>query len=189
MLKNTKLQVLLVLAAGGLLGYGAATGKLSLSGLRGGTTTAAAEEVIAFEVRVPADAVLVIGGEKTAATGEVRHFETPPLEVGHYYHYDVTVRHGGKEYTRRVHLKHGGDNVFDFRSDPTPVKRGAKVARARVDSKPGKVQVTGELGSPGATTTISGNQLPPPPEPFQGKIGRNVAQSTPWWPPRVVPPK
>src|SRR5262249_45453858 len=125
----------------------------------------------------------------TAATGEVRHFETPPLEVGHYYHYDVTVRHGGKEFTRRVHLKHGGDNTFDFRSDPTPVKRGAKVARARVDSKPGKVQGTGELASPGATTTVSGNQLPPPPEPFQGKIGRNVAQSTPWWPPRVVPPK
>src|SRR5262249_11613360 len=50
-------------------------------------------------------------------------------------------------------------------------------------------QVTGVPGSPGATTTISGEQLPPPPQPFGGKIERNVEQSKPWWPPRVVPPK
>ncbi len=50
-------------------------------------------------------------------------------------------------------------------------------------------QITGVLGSPDATTTISGKQLPPPPPKFGGKIERNVAQSKPWWPPRVVPPK
>jgi arylsulfatase A-like enzyme len=50
-------------------------------------------------------------------------------------------------------------------------------------------EVTGTLGSPGATTTIPGNQLPPPPPEFKGKIGKNANQSTPWWPPRVVPPK
>jgi arylsulfatase A-like enzyme len=50
-------------------------------------------------------------------------------------------------------------------------------------------QVTGTPGSPSATTTIKGNQLPPPPPPFGGKIGRNAAQSTPYWPSRVVPPK
>ena len=44
-------------------------------------------------------------------------------------------------------------------------------------------------GSPSATTTISGKQLPPPPPKFGGKIERNAAQSKPWWPPRVVPPK
>jgi len=44
-------------------------------------------------------------------------------------------------------------------------------------------------GSPNATATISGNQLPPPPTPFRGRIEKNAAQSTPAWPPRVVPPK
>jgi arylsulfatase len=44
-------------------------------------------------------------------------------------------------------------------------------------------------GSPGATTTIDGEQLPPPPQKFGGKIERNAADSTPYWPARVVPPK
>ena len=50
-------------------------------------------------------------------------------------------------------------------------------------------QVTGAPGSPSATTTIEGSQLPPPPQKFEGKIERNAAQSTPYWPARVVPPK
>jgi len=44
-------------------------------------------------------------------------------------------------------------------------------------------------GSPCATAPISGKQLPPLPDKFEGKIERNAAQSTPWWAPRVVPPK
>ena len=51
-------------------------------------------------------------------------------------------------------------------------------------------KISGTPGSPDATTTIEGNQLPPmPDETFGGKIERNALQSTPWWPPRVVPPK
>ncbi|HRW16856.1 MAG TPA: hypothetical protein P5166_16670, partial [Amaricoccus sp.] len=49
--------------------------------------------------------------------------------------------------------------------------------------------VTGVLGSPAATTTIPGNQLPPPAPAFGGVIKDDALQSTPWWPPRVVPPK
>jgi arylsulfatase len=37
--------------------------------------------------------------------------------------------------------------------------------------------------------TLPGNQLPPPPQKFEGNIERNAAQSTPYWPARVVPPK
>ncbi len=44
-------------------------------------------------------------------------------------------------------------------------------------------------GSPAATTTVNGQQLPPLPQKFGGKIERNAAQSTPYWPERVVPPK
>ena len=44
-------------------------------------------------------------------------------------------------------------------------------------------------GSPNATATIDGKQLPPPASQFGGVIQKNAAQSKPWWPPRVVPPK
>ena len=50
-------------------------------------------------------------------------------------------------------------------------------------------QVTGTLGSPSATTTISGQQLPPPDPKFGGVIKERASESTAWWPPRVVPPK
>jgi arylsulfatase len=45
------------------------------------------------------------------------------------------------------------------------------------------------LGSPSATTTIDGKQLPPPDPKFRGVIKGGALQSRPWWPPRVVPPK
>ena len=52
------------------------------------------------------------------------------------------------------------------------------------------IQTTGEPGSPSATTTIKGDQLPPmPDEHFGGKIERNVMQSKAYWPSRVVPPR
>jgi arylsulfatase len=50
------------------------------------------------------------------------------------------------------------------------------------------MQITGAPGSPDATTTIDGRYLPPPPQPFQGRIELNAAQSKPSWPARVVPP-
>src|SRR5262245_37549051 len=50
-------------------------------------------------------------------------------------------------------------------------------------------QITGTLGSPSATTTIDGKQLPAPDPKFGGVIKENAAQSKPWWAPRVVPPK
>jgi len=49
-------------------------------------------------------------------------------------------------------------------------------------------QVTGTLGSPDATTTVSPRQLPPPDAKFGGVIKDDALQSKPWWPPRVVPP-
>src|SRR5690242_16453892 len=46
-----------------------------------------------------------------------------------------------------------------------------------------------EPGSPEATTTIDGKQLPPPGPKFGGKIELKATDSKSWWPPRVVPPK
>lgn len=50
-------------------------------------------------------------------------------------------------------------------------------------------QVTGTLGAPSATTTVSNAQLPAPNPPFGGVIKNDALQSTPWWAPRIVPPK
>jgi arylsulfatase A-like enzyme len=50
-------------------------------------------------------------------------------------------------------------------------------------------QINGTPGSPSSTMTLDGKQLPPPPMPFGGVIKESAKDSTPWWPPRVVPPK
>ena len=52
-----------------------------------------------------------------------------------------------------------------------------------------QIQTTGTPGSPTATTTLDGKQLPPPDPKFGGIIKEKASESTPWWPPRVVPPK
>src|SRR5277367_2631909 len=49
--------------------------------------------------------------------------------------------------------------------------------------------VTGVPGSPSATTTVEGTQLPAQPPKFGGVIKESAKDSTPWWPPRIVPPK
>ncbi len=49
--------------------------------------------------------------------------------------------------------------------------------------------VTGVPGSPSATITIDGKQLPPPPAKFGGVIKQTAKDSKPYWPPTVVPPK
>jgi len=50
-------------------------------------------------------------------------------------------------------------------------------------------QVTSVLGSPSATTTIDGKQLPPPPPKSGGVIKEGAKDSTLWWPPRVLLPR
>jgi len=50
-------------------------------------------------------------------------------------------------------------------------------------------KVYGVPGSPSATMSIDGAQLPAPPQKFQGKIEKTAPASKPWWPARIVPPK
>src|SRR5947208_12169787 len=49
--------------------------------------------------------------------------------------------------------------------------------------------VGGTPGTPSATITIDGRQIPPPPGQFGGKVNLDATQSTPFWQPQVVPPK
>jgi arylsulfatase A-like enzyme len=50
-------------------------------------------------------------------------------------------------------------------------------------------QTTGTSGSPSATTTIDGKQIPAPEPKFGGVINETLQGSKTWWPPRIVPPK
>ena len=52
-----------------------------------------------------------------------------------------------------------------------------------------QIQTAGTPGSPGATTTIDGKQIPSQPRKFGGVIKESALDSKPYWPPRVVPPK
>jgi arylsulfatase len=50
-------------------------------------------------------------------------------------------------------------------------------------------KINGVPGSPSATMSISGKQLPAPAPKFGGVIKDDALQSKPWWAPRIVPPK
>lgn len=50
-------------------------------------------------------------------------------------------------------------------------------------------QIHGTPGSPSATVTIDGKQIPPPPMKFGGVIKESALDSKQYWHPRVVPPK
>src|SRR5262245_16243316 len=128
---RTGFQAVIVLAAGALLGYLAAPGR------PGGGLTALAmpqnrEEVITFEVYLPADAVLLIDGNKTESTGALRQFQTPPLAVGGEYTYTLKATSQGQEVTKQLHLKHGRANSLDLRAEFP----GAAPARTTVALRP-----------------------------------------------------
>jgi len=63
------------------------------------------------------------------------------------------------------------------------------LSTALATSARAEIQTTGTPGSPGATTTISGKQLPAPDPKFGGDIKGDALKSKPWWAPRIVPPK
>jgi arylsulfatase A-like enzyme len=65
----------------------------------------------------------------------------------------------------------------------------AAAVMAVAPSARAEIQTTGTPGSPSATTTIDGKQLPPPDPKFGGVIKEKATESKPWWPPTVVPPK
>src|SRR5262249_9183934 len=90
--------------------------------------------VILFEVLVPADAELDINGFKTTETGEVRHFQTPPVNPAGSYTYTVKATSKGHAVTKDVHLTAGSPNSFDLRPD---LRAGeAAPRRVQVAAKP-----------------------------------------------------
>jgi uncharacterized protein (TIGR02246 family) len=142
-MKSRRFQAVLILAAGALLGAAAAFALFPLGppvhAAQAKPLPASGEEIITFEVRLPADAVLEIDGKKTTATGETRTFETPALRVGGRFTYTLKATANGKEVTREIELAHGTKRTFDLR---TELGGGTKRQAARVveagqqDTKP-----------------------------------------------------
>ena len=71
---------------------------------------------------------------------------------------------------------------------------GAVVAAGAIAADTVPIPVSGQggppkPGSPTFTEAVPGNALPPAPPEFGGVIKEVAADSTPWWPPTIVPPK
>jgi uncharacterized protein (TIGR03000 family) len=67
-----------------------------------------------FTVKTPADATLWFNGVATKTTGTVRNFDSPPLQPGSHYNYEVWARwnDNGHEVTQRQEVKFTpGENV------------------------------------------------------------------------------
>jgi uncharacterized protein (TIGR03000 family) len=72
------------------------------------------ENATMIAVRVPADAEIWFDGKKTSQTGPVRYFETPPLEPGREYSYEIRARwnENGRQVERTRHVTvHPGDRL------------------------------------------------------------------------------
>jgi uncharacterized protein (TIGR03000 family) len=84
------------------------------------TSGAAAQEnrqaPISITVRVPADARVEFDGHKTSTGGESRRYETPPLPVGKEHSYELAITSRGKTTTRKINVRFGAENTFDFRA-------------------------------------------------------------------------
>src|SRR5438270_9486748 len=69
-------------------------------------------------VTVPADAEVEIEGAKTKATGELRRYQSPPLQAGVKYHYTIkaTWKEDGKDRTLQldVPVSAGNETPVDF---------------------------------------------------------------------------
>jgi uncharacterized protein (TIGR03000 family) len=88
----------------------------------------------AITVRAPAHAELWFEGKKTATTGSVRQFLSPPLTPGHEYVYEVWARwqEKGREVEQaRIVRVHAGDQVNV--SFPVPV---VPVKQPKMDRRP-----------------------------------------------------
>jgi uncharacterized protein (TIGR02246 family) len=128
MLTGKHVPVCLVLAAGAVLGC-AACERLGFAqralGQAEGPT-----DIIAFTVRLPGDAVLLIDDYQTQLRGDVRTFQTPPLPIGGQYTYTLKATSDGKEVTRTIRLSHGADNTFDLRAEFRPAGTDRPEAKA-----------------------------------------------------------
>jgi len=99
-------------------------------------------------VRVPANAELWFGGDKTSQTGPMRDFVTPELKQDKDYFYTLKARwmEDGKavERTKRVKVRPGANVMVDFQrpdtTADTPERRDNREERREVQPAPDRVK-------------------------------------------------
>lgn len=83
-----------------------------------GAAAARADEKATLVVRLPADAILLVGTTQTKQTGTERTFESPPLTTGQTYQYTLkaswTENGQPRQVTRKVEIKPGDRLVVDL---------------------------------------------------------------------------
>ena len=80
---------------------------------------AGGKRVAVLEVHLPADAELELDGNKTKLTGEVRRFESPPVQPGKTFAYGLRATWHSKAITRTVAFRPESPTVVDLRPDFT----------------------------------------------------------------------
>jgi uncharacterized protein (TIGR03000 family) len=78
------------------------------------TTAASGKRSVHVNLRVPGDAKIWFGGSQTKQTGTARSFESPPLDAGQDYVYQIRVqwKQDGKDVTQtRQVTVHAGDVI------------------------------------------------------------------------------
>ena len=121
-MNRTTLGSIMALAAGGMLGYGAATGRLNWTA----RPRRAAGQGRGHTIRDFAARRRGVGDRRRQDVGNggaERHFQTPPLKVGGTYTYIVKATYQGKTVTREIRLTSGGINSLDLRADLTGAAR------------------------------------------------------------------
>ncbi|HZV04007.1 MAG TPA: TIGR03000 domain-containing protein [Gemmataceae bacterium] len=96
-----------------------------------------------LQLLVPENAEVLVEGNKTAATGTVRHFVSPPLDPGKNMLYAVTVRYkdaDGKpiEETHSVRVRANDDLRIDCTPQPAAQARASGVASAPRETPSGR---------------------------------------------------
>jgi arylsulfatase A-like enzyme len=129
--------------------------------------------------------------------GEIIHLAKPTLTQIPAGQYKPTIQRKQEEAMKQKLLSYAlivltTLNYAVATPETLAEKTGGKVSKTvpnKDQSQPGQLQTTGAPGSPSATTTISGKQLPAPDPKFGGVIKDDALQSKPWWAPRIVPPR
>jgi uncharacterized protein (TIGR03000 family) len=122
------------------------TAPLMPAGMRT-TALSAAADVATIRVGVPPQARVYFEGELTSATGPERLFESPPLERGRNYRYDI----------RAVWSDNQGHEVVQERT--VLVRAGDQLTIDFLSPAPGPTLRTGQLPAPSVLNT---NANPPP---------------------------
>lgn len=84
-----------------------------------------------FIVHVPADAILEVDGARVKSTGEIRRFESPPLDVGARYRCDLSVTARDWTASRQVVIQPGQEVVVDFAAAPAETELAPELNPAR----------------------------------------------------------